>query len=122
VIQLNHLALRVSNVALVRDWYRSVLDLEIEFDTDSGVGMKDDSDFTLILTTNDGQPSLCSLYFEVENVASAHTEMVARGVTFLYGPQPNAWGYGAGLLDPDGRLVGLWDQESMAKDMAGTND
>ena len=122
MIRLNHLALNVSNLGLVRDWYRSVLGLEIEFDTDRGVGMKDDGDFTLILTRHDGPPSICSLYFEVEDAASAHAEMVARGVTFLYGPQPNDWGYGAGLLDPDGRLVGLWDQESMTRHLAGPDD
>jgi hypothetical protein len=26
----------------------------------------------------------------------------------------NDWGYGAELTDPDGRLVGLWDEASMA--------
>ena len=49
---------------------------------------------------------------------AAYEEMVARGVTFLYPPQANDWGYGAALLDPDSRLVGLWDQESMARHMA----
>jgi predicted enzyme related to lactoylglutathione lyase len=101
--------------------YRSVLGLEIEFDTDSGAGMKDDGDFPLILTRNDGPPSLCNLYSEVEDVASAHAELVARGVSLVYGPQANDWGYGTGLLDPDGRLVGLWDEESMARHMAETN-
>jgi catechol 2,3-dioxygenase-like lactoylglutathione lyase family enzyme len=119
--RLDHLALKVSNLALVRDWYTSVLGLDVEFDTDRGVGLKDDGDFTLILTPNDGKLSLCSLYFQVEDVASAYADIVARGVTFLYAPQSNDWGYGAGLLDPDGRVIGLWDQESMARHMAGTD-
>jgi catechol 2,3-dioxygenase-like lactoylglutathione lyase family enzyme len=119
--RLDHLALSVSNVGLVRDWFTSVLGLEVEFDTDNAVGLKDDGDFTLILTPNDGKLSICSLYFQVEDVASAHADMAARGVTFLYAPQANDWGYGAGLLDPDGRLIGLWDQQSMAQHMAETD-
>jgi predicted enzyme related to lactoylglutathione lyase len=117
--RLDHLALNVSDLGLVRDWYASVLGLEIEFETDSGVGLKDEGDFTLILTRQDGPPSLCSLYFQVEDVTSAHAEMAARGVAFLYPPQANDWGYGAGLIDPDGRLIGIWDQESMARHMEG---
>jgi len=119
--RLDHLALGVSNLGLVRDWYTSVLGLEVEFDTDSGVGLKDDSEFTLILTPSHGQPSLCSLYFQVDDVASVHADMVARGVTFQYPPQANDWGYGAGLVDPDGRQVGLWDQESMARYVAASD-
>ncbi|MBO0728478.1 MAG: hypothetical protein J2P57_04415 [Acidimicrobiaceae bacterium] len=111
----------MSNLGLVRDWYHSVLALEIEFDTDTGVGLKDDGDFTLILALADGPVSRCSLYFQVEDVAAAQKEMVARGAVFLYGPQVNDWGYGAGLLDPDGRLVGIWDQESMASHASGAN-
>ena len=118
--RLDHLALSVSNLGLVRDWYTSVLGMEVEFDTDTGVGLKDDGDFTLILTPSAGKLSMCSLYFQVEDVASAHADMLDRGVSLLYSPQANDWGYGAGLLDPDGRLIGLWDQQSMSRHMGGT--
>ena len=43
----------------------------------------------------------------------AYDEMTGRGVAFRYPPRDNDWGYGAGLTDPDGRLVGLWDEKSM---------
>ena len=118
--RLDHLALSVSNLGLVRDWYTSVLGMEVEFDTDTGVGLKDDGDFTLILTPSAGKLSMCSLYFQVEDVASAHADILDRGVSLLYSPQANDWGYGAGLLDPDGRLIGLLDQQSMARHMGGT--
>jgi catechol 2,3-dioxygenase-like lactoylglutathione lyase family enzyme len=118
MIRLDHLVLNVSDLRLVKDWYTSVLGLEVEFDTDSAIGLKDDGDFTLILAGNDGSPSQCNLYFQVDDVASAHAEMQARGVQFLYGPQPNDWGYGAALLDPDGRMIGIWDESSMARHSA----
>jgi predicted enzyme related to lactoylglutathione lyase len=69
--------------------------------------------FTLILSRSGSRPSECNLYFQVDDVAFAHQEMSARGVEFRYPPQQNDWGYGAGLTDPDGRLVGLWDENSM---------
>ncbi len=55
----------------------------------------------------------CSLYYQVDDVAVLHRELAERGVEFLHEPQRNDWGYGAELLDPDGRLVGLWDEQSM---------
>ncbi len=118
MIRLDHLTLNVSDIDVARSWYASVLGLEVEFDTPTAVGLKDDGDFTLILTSDDAPPSRVSLYFQVDNVDAAYEDLVARGVAFFYPPQANDWGYGAGLLDPDGRLVGLWDQESMARHMA----
>jgi predicted enzyme related to lactoylglutathione lyase len=118
--RLDHLALNVGDLRLVKNWYISVLGLEVEFETDAAVGLKDDGDFTLILAREEGPPSLCNLYFQVEDVGAAHAAMVARGVTFLYPPQGNAWGYGAGLADPDGRMIGIWDQATMSAHMGGT--
>lgn len=114
--QLDHLALNVSNVGLLKDWYSSVLGLQVEFATERAVGLKDDGDFTLILTETGGPLSLCNLYFRVDDVNQTHADLASRGVAFLYPPQTNDWGFGAGLNDPDGRLIGLWDKESMSKD------
>lgn len=50
--------------------------------------------------------------------ATAYRELSSRGVAFLYAPQVNDWGYGAGLLDPDSRLVGLWDETSMREHLS----
>jgi predicted enzyme related to lactoylglutathione lyase len=93
--------------------------LEVEFDTGSAVGLKDENDFTLILAQDSGHVSHCNLFFQAEEVETSYREMRARGVDFLYPPQVNDWGYGAGLNDPDGRLVGLWDQKSMRQHDGG---
>jgi catechol 2,3-dioxygenase-like lactoylglutathione lyase family enzyme len=114
-MKLDHLALKVGDIGRARAWYTSVLGLIVEFEsTDPAVvGVKDESDFTLILTESRDAVSDCSLFFQVEDVAVTHQGLASTGVEFLYGPQRNDWGYGAGLIDPDGRLVGLWDEESM---------
>jgi catechol 2,3-dioxygenase-like lactoylglutathione lyase family enzyme len=114
VARLDHLALTVSNLAAVRDWYSSVLGLEVEFDSGKVAGLKDEGDLTLILAEDGGPASKCNLYFQVVDVDDAYQEMLDRGVTFRYPPQVNDWGYGAALADPDGRLVGLWDEKSMS--------
>jgi predicted enzyme related to lactoylglutathione lyase len=113
VAKLNHLALTVRDLIATRDWYGSVLGLEVEFDTGTVAGLKDEADFTVILSQDGSVPSQCALYFQVEDVDAVYEEMANRGVAFRYAPQTNDWGYGAGLTDPDGRLVGLWDENSM---------
>ncbi len=118
MIRFDHLVINVSEIDAARAWYQSVLGLEVEFDTPAAVGLKDDADFTLILSDDGAPASGVGLFFQVESVDAAYQTLVARGVTFLYPPQANDWGYGAGLLDPDSRLVGLWDQESMTRHMA----
>ena len=116
--KLDHLALRVGDVKRTRDWYTSVLGMFVEFEgVDPPVaGLKDQADFTVILT-EERPPTDCSLYFQVDDVGATYREMVTRGIEFRYPPQANAWGYGAGLSDPDGRLVGLWDEASMQAHM-----
>ncbi len=117
--KLDHLALTVEDMVATRDWYTSVLGLDVEFDTGNATGLKDEGDFTLILSQDGSSPSKCALYFQVEDVQSSYEEMSTRGVTFRYAPQSNDWGYGAGLTDPDGRLVGLWDEKSMREHDTG---
>jgi catechol 2,3-dioxygenase-like lactoylglutathione lyase family enzyme len=111
--RLDHLALTVGDLPTTRDWYMSVLGLEVEFEAADAAGLKDEDDFTLILV-EDGDPvSKCNLYFQVDDVEAAHAEMSGRGVVFSHPPQANDWGYGAGLADPDNRFIGLWDEGSM---------
>jgi uncharacterized glyoxalase superfamily protein PhnB len=69
----------------------------------------------LILSEDGGPISKCNLYFQVKDVDAVYKEMLHRGVTFRYPPQVNDWGYGAGLTDPDDRLIGLWDEKSMTE-------
>lgn len=111
--KLDHLGLSVVNLAATRDWYASVLGLEVEFDSGRAAGLRDESDFTLILAQDDGPITKCYLYFQVQDVEVSYREISSRGVSFSYPPQVNDWGYGAGLTDPDGRPVGLWDEKSM---------
>lgn len=115
MIKLDHLAIDVGDVETVRDWYGSVLGLVVEFEISDPpvVGLRDDADFTLILVEQGGDVTHCTLYFQVEDVAAVHRELADRGVEVLHGPQVNTWGYGLELLDPDSRLVGLWDEQSM---------
>lgn len=113
--RLDHLGLSVTDLATTRDWYVATLGLEVEFDAGQAAGLKDQGDFTLILV-QDGQPaSRCNLYFQIEDVSVSYEDMTSRGVVFSHPPQPNGWGYGAGLIDPDGRYVGLWDEKSMSQ-------
>jgi catechol 2,3-dioxygenase-like lactoylglutathione lyase family enzyme len=115
MIRLDHVSVDVGSLALTRDWYTSVIGLVVEFETTDPpvVGLTDDAGITLILAEHDGDVTNCRLFFQVDDLLSTHRELVAGGTEFLYGPQPNDWGFGAGLVDPDGRLVGLWDEKSM---------
>jgi catechol 2,3-dioxygenase-like lactoylglutathione lyase family enzyme len=121
VVKLDHLAVFVSDVQAVREWYTSVLGLTVEFESSDpqAIGLKDTADFTLIFTKADGEPSRCNLFFQVDDVESTHEDLRSRGIEFLCAPQNNSWGYGAELHDPDGRLVGLWDERSMRAHAGG---
>lgn len=112
--RLDHLALNVTDAQQVRDWYTTVLGLKVEFESEApaAIGLQDEADFTLLLTEQ--QPvTQCAMYFQVDDVARAYEDMSARGVEFAHPPQRTHWGYGAGLTDPDGRFIGLWDADSM---------
>jgi catechol 2,3-dioxygenase-like lactoylglutathione lyase family enzyme len=114
-VRLDHLGLDVGDVPRTRDWYVSVLGLRVEFESAAPpvAGLTDDGDVTLILAATDGEPSRCNLFFQVDDVAATHRALAERGVEIRNAPQQNAWGYGAELLDPDGRLVGIWDEKTM---------
>jgi catechol 2,3-dioxygenase-like lactoylglutathione lyase family enzyme len=84
VARLDHLALTVGNLAAVRDWYSSVLSLEVEFESGKVAGLKDEGDVTLSLTEDGGPASKRNLYLQVVDVDDAYKDMLARGVTFRY--------------------------------------
>jgi hypothetical protein len=46
--------------------------------------------------------------------AGPHAALAGRGVAFRASPQKLSWGYGDELVDPDGHVVCLWDETSMA--------
>jgi predicted enzyme related to lactoylglutathione lyase len=92
-----------------------VLGLSVEFETESNktVGLKDEGGFNLILVEMPGPISDVHLYFQVDDVEQTYRELVEQGVSFLHPPQVTDWGYGASLEDPDGRVIGLWDEATM---------
>jgi catechol 2,3-dioxygenase-like lactoylglutathione lyase family enzyme len=92
VAKLDHLAVTVGDLVATRDWYTTVLGLEVEFDTGKVSGLKDKGDFTLILSQDGESPSRCSLYFQVPDVQIAYDERTGRGVAFRYSPRDNDWG------------------------------
>jgi hypothetical protein len=53
------------------------------------------------------------LYSQVPDVDATFADRSARGVEFSHPPRKRHRGYGAELKDPDGYLVGLWDERSM---------
>ena len=119
MIRLNHLALVVGNYRRSRDWYTANLGLKVELEIPerSTVALQDDGGLTLFLSepAAGGAVATCTLTFEVDDVEATHRELSARGVAFEKAPQKLFWGYGAELLDPDGYLIYLWDEESMRK-------
>jgi len=115
--KLNHMAIRVRDWRVSRDWYVANVGLQVEFEIPERrtAALKDDADVTLFVEESEGgdlRPS-CSLSFEVDDVEAVHRRLAARGVPFVAAPQKLFWGYGAELDDPDGYRVGLWDERSM---------
>ena len=113
--KLDHLGLQVADRNKARDWYVEMLGLEVEFELpDAGVtAVRDEAGFTIFLSESSHVVPECMLYFQVHDVDRIHRSLADRGFTFVYAPQPNSWGYGAELLDPDRRTVRLWDERSM---------
>jgi catechol 2,3-dioxygenase-like lactoylglutathione lyase family enzyme len=118
MVKLDHLTLPVSEPARSRDWYLAHLELKVEFEVPerATVALQDDSGFTLFLVASPAGSftASCTLAFQVDDVESTHRALAAQGVVFEKSPQKLYWGYGAELRDPDGYLIYLWDERSMA--------
>jgi catechol 2,3-dioxygenase-like lactoylglutathione lyase family enzyme len=116
-VHLDHLTISVSDLGRSRDWYTSVLGLQVEFEVPahSAVALQDSAGFTLFLaqqSENSVHPS-CILTFRIDDVDRRCSELQLRGIPVESLPQRLFWGYGAELRDPDGYLVRLWDEVSM---------
>jgi catechol 2,3-dioxygenase-like lactoylglutathione lyase family enzyme len=115
--RLDHLAIFVSDAGRSRDWYIKHLGLKLEFEVANpkAVALQDDAGFTLFLgeRQNEHISLSCVLYFQVDDVDVKYQELANRSVKFENAPQKLFWGYGAELRDPDGYLIGLWDERSM---------
>jgi predicted enzyme related to lactoylglutathione lyase len=109
--------LPVSDYQASRDWWRDVLGFSVEFETPvrRTAAMVDEAELTVFL--HEGPPPTpaegLSFTIQVPDVEAKYTELTARGVPFVHGPEKVYWGYGAELLDPDGYRLRLWDQISM---------
>ena len=118
MMKLDHLAIPVGSLERSRDWYVSTLGLEVEFEMPArrAVALQDGEGFAIFLEERPGvAPNGIALWFQVDDTDAIHADWSARGVAFVHGPRKVFWGYGAELQDPDGYLVRLWDQRSMAE-------
>jgi catechol 2,3-dioxygenase-like lactoylglutathione lyase family enzyme len=117
MMKFDHLSLPVSNLERSRAWYVGTLGLAVEFEVPDrrAVSLADSDGFAIFLqeTPSGAAANGCALWFQVEDVDSAHATWQAKGVAFTHGPQKTFWGYGAELSDPDGYLIRLWDERSM---------
>lgn len=116
MVRLDHLSLPVIDWQKSRDWYRSCLGFEVEFEIPDRktAAMRDDADLTIFLY--ESEVTVCpgiSFTIQVDDVEAAHQRLTAAGVSFVHPPIKVFWGYGAELRDPDGYSLRLWDQKSM---------
>jgi predicted enzyme related to lactoylglutathione lyase len=95
----------------------SHLGFQVEFEVPERrtVALIDDGGFTIFLYETAGPlaGSRPSFTLQVEDVDATYEALVRAGVTVTTPPQPNAWGYGAELDDPDGYRLMLWDETTM---------
>jgi predicted enzyme related to lactoylglutathione lyase len=115
--RFDHLSLPVASWTRSRDWYSRCIGLKIEFEIPERltVALRDQSDFTIFFqqSAEPGHPADIALYFSVGDVAALYKTLTGARVAFVHPPQKTYWGYGAELIDPDGYVVRLWDEQTM---------
>ena len=116
MVRLDHLSLPVHDWQKSRDWYKSRLGFEVEFEIPDRktAAMRDDADLTIFLY--ESEVTVCpgiSFTIQVDDVEAAHQRLTAAGISFVHPPMKVFWGYGAELRDLDGYSLRLWDQKSM---------
>ena len=122
MVRLDHLSLPVNDWQKSRDWYKSCLGFEVEFEIPDRktAAMRDDADLTIFLY--ESEVTVCpgiSFTIQVDDVEAADQRLTAAGVSFVHPPMKVFWGYGAELRDPDGYSLRLWDQKSMKEKAEG---
>jgi uncharacterized glyoxalase superfamily protein PhnB len=100
------------------------LGFRVEFEAPAGgpdglgvVALQDDAGFTVFLeqtsrTIVGGQGSYA---IQLEDVEAAHQRLSGTGLDFAGPPSKHFWGYGLVLRDPDGHVLHLWDERTMAE-------
>jgi catechol 2,3-dioxygenase-like lactoylglutathione lyase family enzyme len=123
MVKLDHASIPVSQWRRSRDWYIGNLGLRLEFEVEQGgrdglgvAALQDDAGFTLFLEqvsapVHSGQATYT---LQVDDVDDLHRRLGTAGVAFAAPPSKQFWGYGAVLHDPDGHVLHLWDELSMA--------
>jgi predicted enzyme related to lactoylglutathione lyase len=118
MLKLDHLRIPVADLARSRAWYVRTLELTVEFEVPERrtVALQDTAGFAIFLQESSAPvaPNGSALWFQVADVDATFAGWSARGVTFAHEPRKTYWGYGAELVDPDGYLIRLWDEHSMA--------
>lgn len=123
MVKLDHVTIPVSQWRLSRDWYIHHLGFRLEFEVEQGgrqglgvAALQDDAGFTLFVEQLAGPiHSGQAIYtLQVDDVDGLHRSLEALGVAFAVPPSKQFWGYGAVLHDPDGHVLNLWDEQSMA--------
>lgn len=117
----SHTIVFVSNMARSVAFYRDVLGLPVQFESDKWTEFETPG-CTLALHLADvpaqKSPSpdaipagVCHLSFAVDDLDAFHQEMIAKGVVCLQPPEEEEWGGRlAGYADPDGLSIWVGDK------------
>jgi catechol 2,3-dioxygenase-like lactoylglutathione lyase family enzyme len=123
MVKLDHLGFAVSDWRRSRDWYVGNLGFKVEFEVPEGgdngqgvVALQDDAGLTVFLNQTDApiQSGQAGYTLQIDDVEAIHARLTAAGIEFRAAPSKQFWGYGAVLADPDGHLLYLYDEASMA--------
>jgi|SRR5579885_2764373 len=123
MVKLDHLAIPVSDWRRSRDWWVRSFGFAVEFEEPAGgtdgrgvCALQDDAGLTVFLDQR-APPILAgqaNYALQVDNVDALAARLAAAGDRVLAPPGKQFWGYGAVVADPDGHVLHLWDQHSMA--------
>src|ERR1044072_7102328 len=113
--EIGQIALVVSDVAKATTFYRDVLGLKFLFSAGPDLAFLAAGTVRLMLTKPEGQGEVGKnsiLYFKTDDLASAHSAIVARGAKNERDPgmiakMPDHELWMAFVRDPDGNLVGM---------------
>jgi predicted enzyme related to lactoylglutathione lyase len=122
MVKLDHLSLPVSDWRRSRDFYAAAFGFAVEFELAEGgarglgvAALQDDAGLTVFVDQTDEpiQSGQATYALQVDDVESVVARLGGSAVV-VSAPGPQFWGYGAVVADPDGHLLNLWDEASMA--------
>src|SRR4051812_8699029 len=117
-MEIGQIAITVSDVASATAFYRDVLGLRFLFPAGPNLAFLAAGSVRIMLTTPQGHGEggkNSTLYFKVDDLATAHAAIVSRGAVNERTPQltakmPDHDLWMAFVRDPDGNLVGLMSE------------